>query len=262
MSSVVDLQPEELRRFSVPLTLRLIGERQYLLGAGSFVIATDMRLSAEVEETPDPFALSFVGRPDAAELAAGWQTALGAEALGDESALEGLALTVDFGDLFNVCPAEALLTSPALAAALTAAALAHRAEGASMTDGELAGRAASVLCAVTSGGRQGADRFYADALTSIAGGTGYIEPGGERINVQQLLPVESFTLALVPQAKADGAAVGDGTGSCARRWPSCAAPAWTPWTPQTPAWPRSSGSATCWTSGRRPCSTGWCACGR
>ena len=209
MSSVVDLQPEELRRFSVPLTLRLIGERQYLLGAGSFVIATDMRLSGEVEETPDAFALSFVGRPDAADLAAGWQAALGAEALGDESALEGLSLTVDFGDLFDVCPAEVLLTSPALAAALTAAALAHRAEGASMTAGELAGRAASVLCAVTSGGREGADRFYADALTSIAGGTGYIEPGGERINVQQLLPVESFTLALVPQAKADGAALAE-----------------------------------------------------
>ena len=207
MSSVVNLQADDLRRFSVPLTVRLIGEQQYLLGDGSFVIATDLRLRVEVDETPDPFALSFLGRPDVAGPAARWQAALGAEALGDESALEGLALTVDFGDLFDVCPPEALLTSPALATALTAAVLAHRAEGASMTEAELAGRAAGVLCAVTSGGQESADRFYSDALMSIAGGAGYVEPGGERINVQQLLPVESFTLALAPQAAAEGAAL-------------------------------------------------------
>ncbi len=194
MSPVMSLQADELRRFSVPFTLRLVGERQYALGAGSLTIATDVRLVVEVDETPEPFALNYIGQPGPSELAGAWEGALAGEVLGDAEALEGLALTVDFGDLVDVLPAEVLLTSPALAAALTVAALAHRSDGTSRTHGELAAAAAEALRAVT-GAEDGA-RYYPDAMMSIAGGAGYVEPGGDRLNVQELLPLDAFTLAL------------------------------------------------------------------
>ncbi len=196
MPPALSLQADELRRFSVPLTVRLVGERQYALGAGSLVIATDMRLIVEVDETPEPFALNYIRQPGPSELAGRWENALGREVLGNTEALEGLALTVDFGDLLDVLPAETLLTSPALAAGLTTAVLAHRSDGASETHAELAAAASNALRDVT-GAEDGA-RYYADAMMTISGGAGYVEPGGERLNVQVLLPADAFILALAP----------------------------------------------------------------
>ncbi len=198
MPPVLSLHADELRRFSVPFSLRLVGERQYAVGAGSLVIATDVRLVVEADETPDPFALNYIRQPAPSELAARWESALAAEVLGDAEALEGLALTVDFGDLLDIVPAEVLLTSPALAAGLTVAALAHRSDGTSETHGKLAASASDALRAVTDA--QDGARYYADAMMSIAGGAGYVEPGGERLNVQELLPLEAFTLVLAPGA--------------------------------------------------------------
>ncbi len=67
MPPSLSLQADELRRFSVPLTVRLVGERQDAVGAGSLVIATDMRLIVEVDETPEPFALNYVRQPGPSE---------------------------------------------------------------------------------------------------------------------------------------------------------------------------------------------------
>jgi len=209
MPAVLNLAADDLRSFSLPHTVRLVGERQYLLGAGSLIVATDLRLRVGVQETPEPFSLQFLGMQQADDLAGKWERALRLEALAEEAALEGLAVTVDFGELGQAVPPAALTASPTLATALVAAVLAHRTDGLSITDVELAGRAAAALCAVRGGGERDADRYYGEALMSIVGGAGYVEPGAERINVQQLLPLDSFILALAPAAAAGGVVEAD-----------------------------------------------------
>jgi hypothetical protein len=199
MSPVVSLLAEEMHRFSVCHPARLVGEHQHCLGSGCMSVATDLRLQVEANETAGAFELAVSGGLDAAAVrryTPKWERAVGMKLMADHQALEGLAVSVDFGDLTDLLPAETLLTSPALAAALTAAAAAHRGREATRDDVELADAGAEALASVASEPR--AQRFFSDVLVSIAGGALYVDPGGERINVQPLLPPESLILAVVP----------------------------------------------------------------
>jgi hypothetical protein len=157
----------------------------------------------EVSETPEDFKLRFGGAGEqpweglGVELSRRWARALGELAVPGPELLEGLSISVDFGDLWGLCPPPTLLTSPALAAALALAVRSHRRqERRGHTD--LAHLAGSLCCAVAPGPAGDAGRHYAGALLSLVGGAGYVEKGLELTNVQSLLPPEAMLLVLAP----------------------------------------------------------------
>lgn len=220
MSPTFTFETHEWDRFSVPHSLRLVGENQHLLGGGSITVATSLRLQVEAEETDREFSLGFYREPwdedvrlpagdaPAAEYAVAWENAIGSVMLDDPSLLAGLALQVNFGRLWDICPADVLLSSPALAAALTVAIMAHRRDDWAVSEVELAETACQLRRAVASTGAATAGRFYSESLLSIVGGAGYVEPGGRQMNVQQLLPPDSLLLALEPGVAESGHADG------------------------------------------------------
>jgi hypothetical protein len=119
--------------------------------------------------------------------------------IADESSdLEGLDIEMDFGPLWRICPPKVLAMSPAVAVALAVAVTAHRAAERQLTEVELAEAVCRLHYAASGAGHASADRSYSDALMSIVGGAGYVEPHGERLNVQQLIPPESLLLVLAP----------------------------------------------------------------
>jgi hypothetical protein len=210
MSSTLSLEAHEWDAFSVPHCVRLVGEEQHLLDAGSISVATTLRTRVRVEETGDELSLRFGGGPRdqdglwqageeaAAEFAAPWTKAMRDLLVADASDLDGLDIEVDFGPLWRVCPPAVLTASPAVSVALVVAATAHRGEGRRLTQMELAEAACRLHQAATDPGHASVDRFYSDVLVSLVGGAGYVEPGGERMNVQQILPPESLLLVLAP----------------------------------------------------------------
>lgn len=200
-----------LRSFSLPHVLRLAGEYQHLLGAGCIAFATGLRLEALVEESADDFLLRFTGagtvdsEEDTAEFAGRWRRALGELAVPSPEMLDGLSITVDFGPLWDICSRRMLMTCPALGTVLAAAVTAFRAPGHSRTDAELAEMACSLCNAVEPGPVGETGCHYAEAMLGLVGGANYVAPGGERLNVQQLLPPEAMLLALAPpQGEAPG----------------------------------------------------------
>ncbi len=199
MSPVIELDAGEWNAFSVHHPVRIVGEHQYLLGAGCLSMATNLRLQVEVWETAEEFALRVTDRvgseSDLTVYSEKWGRALGTAVLADEAAVDGLEVAVDFGQMESVLPAESLLTCPGLAGALTIAALAHRGVE-RLTDVGIAQMGACALAAVMGESRE--ERFYNDVHTSIAGGAAYAEPGGQRLNVQQLLPPDACIVALAP----------------------------------------------------------------
>jgi hypothetical protein len=220
MSSLVSLDPEGFSRFSLPHALRLVGEHQHLLRAGAILVASNLRVGVEVEETSGGFSLAFLApaaaeegalgggqghgcRDEAvAELAGRWQGALAALVAEDESLLEGLSIRVHLGELAEVCSLRALGLSPAVAVALAVAVTAQRAQNRALSDVDLARAACRLRSAVVGQRADSSDRFFGEALMSIAGGAGYVEAAGERLNVQQLLPPDSLLLALAPSVHA------------------------------------------------------------
>jgi hypothetical protein len=217
MSPFLSLEAHEWERFSVPHSVRLVGEEQHLLGAGSVSVATTLRVHVEVEETGGEFSLSFGGGPrdedgrwqeveePLAEFAARWENAVHSVFADEPSAPEGLDIEVDFGPLWQVCPPGILTASPAVAVAMAVAVAAHRGEGRQVAETELAELACRLHYVAAGAGRSTEDRFYSDALLSIIGGAGYVEPHGERLNVQQLLPPEALLLVVMPGVEGAGA---------------------------------------------------------
>jgi hypothetical protein len=116
----------------------------------------------------------------------------------DASALAGLSVRAYFGGLWDVCPPEVLLRSPALATGLAVAVLAHRGGQSPVEEHVVAETACRLRGALAGTGPESTARFYAEVFLSIVGGAGYVEPGGRRLNVQQLLPPQSLLLALAP----------------------------------------------------------------
>ncbi|MHC4787963.1 MAG: hypothetical protein ACYS8K_02000, partial [Planctomycetota bacterium] len=210
MSPVLTLAAHEWDKFSVSHGLRLVGENQHLLGAGSIALATSLRLRLEVEETDGDFSLRFARRPlgeeeplplaeaPTAEYAVRWEAAIGQVMGLDASALAGLSVRAYFGGLWDVCPPEVLLRSPALATGLAVAVLAHRGGQSPVEEHVVAETACRLRGALAGTGPESTARFYAEVFLSIVGGAGYVEPGGRRLNVQQLLPPQSLLLALAP----------------------------------------------------------------
>jgi len=210
MSPLLSLEAHEWERFSVPHSVRLVGEEQHLLGVGSISVASTLRVHVEVEETGGEFSLRFGGGPrdddgrwqqveaPLAEFATRWENAVHGVFADEPSAPEGLDIEVDFGPLWQVCPPEVLTASPAVSVAMGLAIIAHRGEGRQVNETELAELACRLQCIAADAGRAGEDRFYSDALLSVTGGAGYVEPHGDRLNVQQLLPPEALLLVMVP----------------------------------------------------------------
>lgn len=210
MSLGVSLDAEQWRRFTLPHPVCLLGEELYLLGAPSVCAAVNARVEVVVRDSDEGPALRFgpagsesewdAPLPAVEDLAAEWERALREEALDDPSLLDGRAVCVSFDESLVACPPALLVTSPAVAAALTVAclALSGRVEGAEETDtAELACR---LLQEVRAAG-ENPNRFYGPVLTSLTGGLQYVEPGGTPLNVQQLVPPESLLLVLVPGAQ-------------------------------------------------------------
>lgn len=211
MSSVLTLAPHEWNRFSVPHALRLLGEHQHLVGAGSVALATTLRLRVRAEETQGPFAIDFGRAADneagweplegdaVAERAVRWERAIAELIAPGPDELAGLRVRVDFGPLALVCPGPVLLAAPAVALGLTVAALAFRAERGPIGEAELARLACDLKIAADPAGLSHPDRFHSEMIQSVLGGAAHVTPEGERLNVQQLLPPESMLLAIAAE---------------------------------------------------------------
>lgn len=199
------LDLEELNSFTVPHVLRLVGENQHLIGAGSIVCAVNQRLRIDVEETPDEFQLTFVGLDRSGEVVTGgpdvegWRRALGELVLPDPELLEGLSIRVDFASECRVPMAPSGPPSPSLAAALTMAVASHRAENRVGSDQDAAEIASCVCHAIAPGPMGDTGRYYGEALAGLTGGAIFAELGGERLNVQSLLPTDSLLVAIRPE---------------------------------------------------------------
>jgi hypothetical protein len=195
---------EQLRSFSVPHVLRILGEHQHLIGSGSVLCAVNRRLHVQVRETPDEFNLEFQGvsdyYPESQETPGraveAWHRALGELVVPDPEMMEGLDITVDFSTASGVPTAPARLPSPAMAVALATAIIAHRGRGRARTEQELAEMASSACHAVVQGPMGDTGRYYGEALVSLTGGAAHVEPHGQRLNVQRLLPPESLLLVV------------------------------------------------------------------
>ncbi len=221
------LETPEFEPLSVSCALCLLGEHQHLLGAGSIHIATNLRVRVKVAECEDGFSLSVGGRapegegeaewgaaqelegpvpdsvagrlpwPDAtpvSQFAARWEKALAGDILNEPELVAGLDIEVDFGPLWHICPPQVLLTSPALAVGLAVAGTSLR--GQAPDYAELAELARRLRAEVVAEDGAEATRCNNDALMGITGGAAYVEQGADLLNVQQLLPPESFILAL------------------------------------------------------------------
>lgn len=210
MTSQPVLADQDWDHFVLPHSLRLLGEYQHLIGAGAVVAATNLRVTARVEETRGQFAIElgrwadtergwapFEGDSVSARLTR-WEQAMREALDGGAGALAGLAVRVDFGPLADLVPMDVLAASPAVALALAVAAVAFRGERDRVTADELARLACRLKMLADPPGTSQADRFYAEALQSILGGAAYVTPDGERLNVQPLLPPDSLLLAIAP----------------------------------------------------------------
>jgi len=109
----------------------------------------------------------------------------------------GLEVEVDFGPLWGICAQGALAASPTVAAGLSVTIAAHRSEEEGLSQVRLAEDACRLLASATDAGPADGRRFYADVLMALVGGAGYVEPGAERLNVQQLLPPASLLLVVM-----------------------------------------------------------------
>ncbi len=204
MTLGVAFETEEWRRFSVPHVLCLVGEHQYLLDTGSISVAVDLRLSVEVRDAEGQFSVSFDGAgsgPEVQELAERWAAVLGELTVPEPSVLGGRAVRLCFDERLSACPPGVLLTSPAVAAALTVAVLSQTGALAGLANAEVADLACRVLQAVRAS-NEDPGRFYSSVLLCLGGGAAYVEPGEEPMNVQPLLPPDSLLVALLPGAQA------------------------------------------------------------
>ncbi|MCK4284503.1 MAG: hypothetical protein KAX44_09320, partial [Candidatus Brocadiae bacterium] len=233
--SSVGLETPEFEPLSVSCALCLLGEHQHLLGAGSVHIATNLRVRVKVTECEDEFSLSVGGSapegegeaeggaaeelegpvpadaggavldpvagrlpwPDptpVSQFVARWEKALSGDILNEPELVAGLNIEVDFGPLWYICPPQVLLMSPALAVGLAVAGTSLR--GQAPAYAELAELARRLRAEVVAQDGADATRCYNDALMGITGGAAYVERGADLLNVQQLLPPESFILAL------------------------------------------------------------------
>lgn len=198
----VKLIPEELRSFSVPHVFCLLGERQYLLGLGSIMMATDLRVGITVRETPDEFRLSGVlgdvpGK-GLQQVVSRWQSAL-FQVIQDDSQLDGLDISLSLSSPEMRCPVGTRLSSPAVAVALATAIRTHRGRLDSMEEAQLAQFAGRLLEEVVSEGRPYPQRYDALCHACIRGGASYVAPSAEPLNAQLLVPPESLILVFDSQ---------------------------------------------------------------
>jgi len=200
------------RFLSVPHALRLVGEYQQLLGLGAISLATQLRVTFDVAETSGRFALRLGGhagrdesaRRIGAEFAERWAEALGELVVPDRGLLDGLGIAVDFGDLWDQCSPEALLTCPALSVGLTVVVCGRRGTVRQLSQRALAELASSLCQAVARAPVGDTKRHYGEALLSLRGGASYTTASGEDLNVQAVLPPGSLALVLARGLDAGG----------------------------------------------------------
>jgi hypothetical protein len=194
----------EWRRFSLPHPFCVVGEEQYLLGAGSIWLAADLRLEVEVREAQEGLSVHFGGsgidefeESLLEEASARWERVVAGQAVPQIPALQRAAVHLYFEKRVEVCPPELLAASPVVAAALTVAALTGSDRIGAMTEPQVAELACRALQEVRAP-EEDPRRFRGPTLMSLYGGAACVGAGEERLNVQQLLPPESFLLVLQP----------------------------------------------------------------
>ena len=198
----IALSTTEMREFSVPQVFCLVGEYQYLLGLGSVLVGTDMRIEVEVQETPDAFCLhldppDMVGQAEETTFGA-WRDALAGIAR-DETQLDGLDITPRLTDPELACPVDDQLRSPSVAVALATAFHAHRGRSTTVGEDALAEEAGQMLEQVSAGGRSYPQRYDALCRACIHGGAVYVGPSADPINAQMLVPPESLVIVFDPE---------------------------------------------------------------
>ena len=208
MSSDTDFSAAKLADFSLPHCFVLLGENQYLIGRGSITVAAGPRVRVRVEDTEEEFQIALAaggaegGQPP--NLTQSWRKALSEAAGRDLTWLDGLRLSVDFGLLWEICPAPVLLTSPAFAAAATCAAAAHGDGPLELNAEELAELAAQALAIAAPSPQTVVYDRAAETLTCLRGGGSHVEPGSGSINAQRLMPPHSLLLAIRPGKRQRG----------------------------------------------------------
>jgi len=203
-SSSVLLAPPEIYCFSVPLPVCLLGERQELLGLGSVAVATDMRVLMSAVGVPGGFHIELGGLPltsaaRAQALIRKWQELLGQITAGGHNGLNGLTLQVDMGQCGFPLTPDALLRSPAFAVGAVCAVKALWGGAEQAESADIARCAAELMSQLHPPAGPLGKRFYAEALVCARGGARYVEPTGEAIDIQELVPPDSLLLAFLPR---------------------------------------------------------------
>ncbi|MFW5922781.1 MAG: hypothetical protein ACOCSQ_00195 [Planctomycetota bacterium] len=197
MQNTIALSPAELRSFSVPHVFCLLGERQYVLGLGSVIMASDMRINCRVKETPEDFRL-MVEPADLIDQTVKdhlrrWRGALESAARSPDE-LRGLDVVLEIPEAESADGLIDRLASPAAAVSLATVLQAHRREGGTVQTVDLARTAGEMLEEVAEDSSAYPSRYDALCRASAGGGVNYIAPSDEPLNAQLLVPPESLIL--------------------------------------------------------------------
>ena len=204
----LDLTPQDFRCFSVPHALCLAGEFQYALRQGALVAAVSLRVNVSAEESDGRFGFGVVssdGAFAADEVAAAhWQEVLGELLFDSPDELNGLRITLEATGLG--CRPEDVLLTPAAAVGFVCASLALRRGRMTVSAGEVASLADSLLSRLVEAGDVRTSRFYAPAVACVLGGAWYVGPATEPLNAQLFVPPDSLVLGYCPSAEPRGMA--------------------------------------------------------
>ncbi len=205
--SRIALSSAELREFSVPDVFCLLGERQYLLGLGGVMVATSMRVTTRVEETPDEFRLRFSPTdphsPEITDILGRWREAL-KETARDEDQLYGLDIICELPSPDLPCPTTSRMMSPAIAVSLATVLCAHRRQDEMVNGEQLGAMAGKILERVVAPDGTYPSRFDSLCRTCVEGGVRYVKSSGEALNAQLLVPPESLLLVVDPETANGG----------------------------------------------------------
>jgi hypothetical protein len=198
----ISLSENTYDHFSVPHSFCLAGELQHLLGMGSIIVASEHRINITASETPDPFRIRIMRDGSEAEAAAPeWTDRIKGATETPAEDLDGLTITLEPPEAVASRHPEIAICNPASCVGILLAIKVHRSEERSIPLAKLAREADALLNGLLPGGSALPEKFYSLAMASVSGGALYIGDSPEPLNVQQLLPPESFILAFDPDAE-------------------------------------------------------------
>ena len=207
MTLATTLESGQWQNFSIPHPFCLLGEQLHLLGMGSVQLASNLRLQVQSAPGQQRFRLVFsvagfeLGAA-ARQAAERWRQAVADVPFPEAIALADTELRLHFEPSLASVPIPALLSCPAVAAALAVTALGRQAQMIPFSEQQAVECACQLLGNVRPGG-ENPRRFIADITMCLTGGASYIGPEGDAVNVQRLLPPMSLILALAPEPAED-----------------------------------------------------------